>query len=137
MLKRQTALMALLLTSQTACKKNRLPPPDPDSGVHQQDVTKVIRAARPEMEKCFDDAAAKRPDLVGKVVLVFAVRTDGTVDPASLGLGGQAGDPTFAQCVLDILAKQKFPPPKTTTDVQMPIDLSKHRDAGGAGSASK
>jgi hypothetical protein len=133
MLKR-LGLLALIVLS-IACKK-KYDPPNPDSGSHQQDVTKVIRGVKPDMEKCFDEAVGKNPQLSGKIVLVFAIRTDGSVDPKSLGLGGPKGDPAFAQCVLDLVAKQKFPPPEVATDVQMPIELGKHRDSGPAGSVS-
>ncbi len=120
------------------CKKNAEALPDAgaalDGGVSQQEVLKVIRAVRPQMEKCYDDAHAKKPELAGKIVLVFAITKEGKVDPTRAGLGGEAGDPAFAQCVLDILVKQTFPAPKIVTDVQLPLDLAKRKgaDAGAA-----
>lgn len=138
----RTMLKRLLLASVLllACKKNPdlaaidggplFNAPPTDGGATQEEVMKVIRAVRPQMEKCYDDAVAKKPTLQGKIVLLFAIGTDGRVDPKRAGLGGEAGDPVFAQCVLDVVVKQQFPAPKIATDVQLPMDLSKRKDAG-------
>jgi hypothetical protein len=123
----------LFLVLALGCKKKGDALPDggvpTDGGVSQDDVLKVIRAVRPKMEQCYDDALIEKPNLAGKIILVFAINRDGTVDKTRLGLGGQAGDPAFAQCVLDIVAKQTFPPPSVITDVQLPLDLSKRKGA--------
>lgn len=147
MLRFVSPLLLVLLFTLSACKKK---PDQPafiaDGGSSEQDVKEVIRTIRPAMEKCYDDAVAKKPDLSGKLMLIFSIGLDGKVDPKTAGLGGQAGDPVFAQCVLDLVVLQQFPKPRVITDVQMPVNLGKHRDAGApsvsvsasaSGSASK
>ncbi len=145
MLGRFAALFAALAVTcaPAACKKPGPTPPDaPDAaavggdataeGVPQQDLKRVIRENRPAMEACYDAALAKNPATSGKIELVFAVLRDGSVDPKTLGLAGEAKDPELAKCVLDVVVKAKFPPAGSITNVQFPVDLAKRGDAGGA-----
>ena len=135
------AWLVLAALACGGCKKKENAVPNAgaptDGGASSADVMTVIRAVRPQMEKCYDDAVAKKPDLPGKITLVFAINPDGRVDPTRAGLGGGTGEPAFAQCVLDIVVKQQFPAPKIATDVQLPLDLSKRKgDAGVADAAA-
>lgn len=135
---RAAILLLAAVSLLSACKKKEQGPTavDPDAGVPEAEVKRVIKAARPDMEKCYLEGVARKPDLSGKIVLVFAVGKDGKVDPTRTGMG-KAGDPAFAKCVLDILVKLDFPKPGVPTDIEFPMDLGKYVDAGGvAASAS-
>lgn len=136
---RPALLLFACLSLVLACKKKPeqaiVPAADPDSGVPAAEAKRILKEARPGMEKCYVDALAKKPDLSGKVVLVFAVGKDGKVDPTRTGMGN-AGDPDFAKCVLDLVVKLEFPKPATVTDIEFPMDLGKYVDAGVAASAS-
>jgi hypothetical protein len=130
------AVFVLALVSLFGCKKS-VPPAavDPDAGVKQDDVKRLLKGARPAMEKCYVDALARAPGLSGKVTLVFAVNKDGRVDTSRTGMAN-AGDPGFARCVLDQLVKIEFPKPGVVTDVEFPLDLAKHIDPAVLASAS-
>jgi hypothetical protein len=132
----------LLALALTACQKKSEPAPSgapagsgsaaTEAGLSQQDVKAVVRANRPSMEKCYDEALSAKPDFKGKITLVFSVNPDGTVDKKRAGLGGDLGGETFAKCVLDVVVAMHFPAAKAPTDVQMPVYLSKRADAGVA-----
>lgn len=133
---RRAALLTIVtLLACNACKKDQPATADASpvvtgSGVVEADVKRVIREAKPNMEKCYAAQVAIAPDFTGKVTLVFAVNPDGSVDKSRLGLGGAEGADTFAKCVLDVVAGLKFPAATASTDVQMPVDLGKRADAG-------
>jgi len=118
-----------------ACKKDQpaaadaAPPQAAASGVSQQDVKRIVRDAKPAMEACAQKASSA-PSFTGKITLFFSVNPNGNVDKKRLGLGGAEGLDDFAKCVLDIVAALKFPAASAPTDVQMPVDLGKHADAG-------
>lgn len=133
---RAAILLLAAVSLLSACKKKEPPAAiDPDAGVPASEVKRIIKEARPGMEKCYLDGVARKPDLSGKIVLVFAVGKDGKVDTTRTGMG-QAGDPVFAKCVLDILVKLEFPKPGVPTDIEFPMDLGKYVDAGVSASAS-
>ncbi|MBI2393891.1 MAG: hypothetical protein HYV09_30245, partial [Deltaproteobacteria bacterium] len=103
----RSALLVLALSALVSCKKGDPTQPDGgsagasasvaiDSGITQADVKRVLKEARPAMEKCYRDALAKKPDQEGKVVLVFSITREGRVDPTNAGMGGGAGNPEFA-----------------------------------------
>jgi len=131
----------LFVLGIVACKKNDLAVPDAaplpaeGAGLSERDVKRVVREAKPAMEKCYDEAVATKPEFRGAVTLVFAVEPDGTVNKKRAGLGGDVGGDSFAKCVLDIVVGLRFPSTTAPTDVQMPLDLGKHADAGAIGDA--
>lgn len=137
----RSALLVLALSALVACKKGDATKADSgaatlDAGITEADVKRVLKQARPAMEKCYVDALAKKPDQEGKVVLVFSITREGRVDPKNAGMGGGAGNPEFARCVLDVLVKLAFPKPAIVTDIEIPLDLGKYVDAGVAPAAS-
>lgn len=135
-MRRAALLVVSSLLAFNACKKDGpqatadAAPVVTGTGVAEADVKRVIREAKPMMEKCYAVHVTTAPDFAGKVTLVFAVNPDGSVDKKRLGLGGAEGADTFAKCVLDVVAELKFPAATAATDVQMPVDLGKRADAG-------
>lgn len=136
-MKRSALLVVACLSSLVACKKNEqgVAAADPDAGVKQEDVKRIIKVARPGMEKCYVDALQRKPSLSGKITILFAVKTDGKVDTTRTGMAN-AGEPEFAKCVLDLLVKLEFPKPGVATDIELPMDLAKHIDPAILASAS-
>ncbi len=82
-----------------------------EEGLSKEEVGKVIHAHLSEIRYCYESSMIRSPDLEGKLILDFAISTEGTVGSVRVK-ESSLGDPRLDDCVIRRLSKWKFPQPK-------------------------
>lgn len=81
------------------------PSPSMDPAV----IRRLIRQRLAEVRRCYEEALTRDPKLQGKLVLRFAIETDGSVVDAGVE---QGVDATVDDCVKAVFESMSFPRPK-------------------------
>jgi hypothetical protein len=94
--------------STTACEPGRC----------LEDISKVIAERKDDARACYADARTRTPKLQGRVVINFAIDSEGSVGETSQGLqDGQLEDAALVECLSNLIKTVKFaasPSGKTT-----------------------
>ncbi|TNE92445.1 MAG: hypothetical protein EP330_01965 [Deltaproteobacteria bacterium] len=85
-----------------------LPHPVVIGALSADKVSEVIEAHLDELDACYTNEVAKKPDLKGKVLVKFSIQKDGSVTNARTESTSLRHEPTEA-CLAEVVAKQTFP----------------------------
>jgi hypothetical protein len=77
-------------------------------GMDREQIRSTVKSHLPEVRSCYERALKYKPALAGKLVLEWEVLGSGTVNNIVVR---EPLDPTVDKCVVDRLAKWKFPQP--------------------------
>lgn len=80
---------------------DRLPP---------ERIQKVVRAAKAEVRRCYENGLRSSPSLAGRVVVRFVIDREGRVESAK-DEGSDPVDKAVVGCVVNVYAKLTFPRP--------------------------
>lgn len=87
-------------------------------------IQKVVRERFDAFRACYEKALAKNPKISGKISLEFDLAPDGSTYDARLA-GASVPDPVFQGCLVDEVAKLRFPEPLDGhTNIVYPLDFS-------------
>lgn len=92
-------------------------------------IDAALLAARPELDRCRDDARARDGAAMGVVVVKFAVAADGRVVESKV-LTDDASDPEFGRCAAGVLGRRSLPPSAGLTIVSAPFHLRPEDEEG-------
>lgn len=82
-----------------------------DAGATETErAQEALRAAMPELERCYDDWLRLQPKLGGRLSLRLSLAADGRVNQVAL-LDGGVGNVAFEGCLRSVLASARFPAP--------------------------
>jgi len=90
-------------------------------------IQKVVRADFKEMQRCYEKALGRNPELKGKITTLFVIDRDGAVAAAEEtegdGTPPRLQDPNVTACVVARFKALRFPPPEGggVVKVQYPI----------------
>jgi hypothetical protein len=83
-------------------------------------IRRVVRSHYDKVRACYTAGLGRDPNLRGRVVVKFAIATNGSVSSVSNG-GGDLPDPTAIGCVLQVFRGMTFPAPKKLVTVSYPL----------------
>lgn len=85
----------------------------PTARLDADDVQTAVRAAKPAVAGCYEQALKRTPDLAGRLLVRFTIRQGegkGSLGDAEVIEDG-LGNPFLGMCVIDALAKVDYPAP--------------------------
>jgi hypothetical protein len=82
-----------------------------DQTYNQQGPKKIIKKNFPSFQQCYEKALKKHPKLYGDIVLGWELAQDGSVVNAEIK-STTMNSPEVQSCMLGVLKKLKFQPPK-------------------------
>ena len=71
----------------------------------------MIRRHFAEIKFCYEQSLQQKPDLAGKVVVLFIIDASGSVSEANVA-EATLEDPNVESCVLSRIRRWKFPEPR-------------------------
>lgn len=82
-----------------------------------EDIRKLIAERRPDARACYDAARKRDSTLAGKIIINFAIDSEGMVGETSQGMqDGQIEDQEVVECVSAVIKTVRFAPsPKGKT----------------------
>jgi hypothetical protein len=74
-----------------------------------EDISKLIAERRPDARACYDNARKRDPKLQGKIIINFAIDSEGMVGETSQGMqDGQIEDQEVVACVTEVIKTVRF-----------------------------
>lgn len=75
-----------------------------------EDISKLIGERKADTRACYDAARTRAPTLAGKIVINFAIDSEGVVGEASQGMqDDQIQDAELVACVSEVIKTVRFP----------------------------
>ena len=87
-------------------------------------LTAALGKAQPKLLACFEQAIEKKPRMKGRVIYGFTVRTNGRATNIKR-VGGTLKDETLLQCSVKVLETVRFPKPRKSAQVKLPIQYKR------------
>lgn len=111
---------------------------EPDGGIRVgsgnlsiEELRDVIQAARPAIRRCFDARRGSK-DAYGKLLVRFVIGADGVVSAAERHDLSTLSDAPVSDCVLAVVKRLKFPPPRGGGTVSVTYPFFFERADGGS-----
>jgi len=74
-----------------------------------EDISKLVAERRTDARACYDAGRKRDPKLEGKIVINFAIDSEGMVGETSQGMqDGQIEDPEVVTCVSEVIKTIRF-----------------------------
>lgn len=104
-------------TAETATGGDTSDAPACEPGRCLEDISSAIAERRTDARACYDAARQRDPKLAGKIIINFAIDSEGVVGETSQGMQeGQLEDPEVVACVSAVIQGVRFAPsPKGKT----------------------
>lgn len=75
-----------------------------------EDISKLIGERRPDARACYDEGRKRDPKMQGKIIINFAIDSEGVVGETSQGMQEeQIEDQTVVGCVSEVIKTIRFP----------------------------
>jgi hypothetical protein len=87
-------------------------------------LTAALGRAQPKLLACYEQAIEKKPRIKGSVIYGFTVRTNGRATNIKR-VGGTLKDDTLQQCSAKVLETVRFPKPRKSSQVKLPIQYKR------------
>ncbi len=84
---------------------------------------RLLGATVPEMDRCYDEELARRPNFTGSALLELVVARTG--DVASVTLRGEPPAPELHRCITRIVYRMEFPLPEAARFVTVPLTFAR------------
>lgn len=96
----------------------------PQGHLEAEQITPVVRAGQPSLERCYRRALLRNPDLAGRYTLRITVGRRGTVESADLRAAEGAVPTELAACVASEARQWAFPPPGGRVRFDAPLSFA-------------
>jgi|GEM_PF-5011029 len=87
-------------------------------------LTAALGKAQPKLLACYEQAIEKKPRIKGRVIYGFTVRTNGRATNIKR-VGGTLKDDTLQQCSAKVLETVRFPKPRKSSQIKLPIQYKR------------
>jgi TonB family protein len=77
----------------------------------EERISDVVNTNRRQIRDCYDAALARKPGLVGNVLVKFVISEAGSVSSAKV-MEDSVGDPLLGECVVATVRRWIFPMPR-------------------------